>query len=185
MSKIIPCHSIKGPTVPYICLNDWPESNDESVFFAQCGSCPSLTLESGKVIDEMHFFECFPRNPNSYIRAESKVSLADAEQKCWELYQRFVNCGEHDWDRRGREDHCAYCSKCGSFGSGVVVPLHNCDTCGKPTTAHQGEVSGKYWCSEHFKDMPLSDWPDYKWEHTRLEYLNSMWRLGRKDEVNL
>ncbi|MGE7622931.1 hypothetical protein ACQKMD_07700 [Viridibacillus sp. NPDC096237] len=46
------------------------------------------------------FVEPFPKNPNTFIRGEDKT-VAEAETKSWEKYQRIINCSKLAFERRG------------------------------------------------------------------------------------
>lgn len=69
------------------------------------------------------FVEAFP--PGTFLRGEG-ASVAEAEEKCWAKYQRYVNCdggGEHGpYEPRHYENGAGFCVKCGGWFSGVCEP---------------------------------------------------------------
>lgn len=69
------------------------------------------------------FVEAFP--PDTFLRGEG-ASVAEAEEKCWAKYQRYVNCdggGEHGpYEPRQYENGAGFCVKCGGWFSGVCEP---------------------------------------------------------------
>lgn len=69
------------------------------------------------------FVEAFP--PGTFLRGEGKT-VAEAETACWEKYQAVLVCsggGEHGpYEPRHYTNGAGYCTKCGSWFSGVCEP---------------------------------------------------------------
>lgn len=102
----------------YLCSNDWPEE-----CFVQCGGCEKWGF----------FFEGFPKNPDTFIRGDSKVSIEDAEKKAWAQYTKILNCqSDHTdpkcFDKRGYTNGLGFCKKC-NVSISIFEPA-KCTTCG-------------------------------------------------------
>lgn len=69
------------------------------------------------------FVEAFP--PGTFLRGEGKT-ISDAEEACWQKYLTHLACdgnGQHGpYEPRGYENGAGYCTKCGSWFSGVCEP---------------------------------------------------------------
>ena len=84
------------------------------------------------------FMEAFPKihGMGTFIRGEGD-GIQAAEQQCWEIYQRMLNCKGHEWDRHVhgalREDGYAQCKHCKMCTSDALEPLTTCSVCDKPT----------------------------------------------------
>lgn len=55
----------------------------------------------------------------TYIRANSNISLDDAERKAWERYLETSSCFFHEWEARGYTNGAGFCKHCNKFESGV------------------------------------------------------------------
>ncbi len=65
------------------------------------------------------FVEAFP---GTFLRGEGQT-IAEAEDKCWALYQRMATCEHGDFDRRGYTNGGGFCGRCGTFFSNIFRPL--------------------------------------------------------------
>lgn len=149
---------------PYVPMHPWEH------IFAQAGVHRALKKgefgePEGKALPEKDepewaFFEAFPEG--SFLRTEAPT-VAEAEDKAWEAYQRHLNCPGHEFKpyRKGHEDHpyrngAGFCQLCGRFESYVFTAeelgLH-CTKCDKPTWYHFGS-DGKPWCEDHWELDP-------------------------------
>lgn len=162
---------------PWECFKPWPEDCG-----VQCGSGgivltkPTLeeafgTEEGGKevieaVLDKKKkggyyrtaFFEAFPKNPKTFIRGEGKT-IKQAEEEAWGMYQKYLACPGHEFERRGYKNGAGFCKHCGMFASKVFDPTTKCEECGKPS-AYSEDQKGKTWCEEHLSLTPQEDrWP--------------------------
>ena len=67
------------------------------------------------------FVEAFP--PRTFLRGEG-ATVAEAEDKCWEKYQRLADCPAHPdhgpFDARGYTNGAGFCTRCGSWFSDVL-----------------------------------------------------------------
>jgi hypothetical protein len=123
---------------PHQCKFEWPED-----CFVQCG-------ESGLVLDKKGsyttaFFEAFPKSPSCFLRGEG-ASIEEAEENCWNRYQRVISC-DHEMERRDRTDGYGYCKHC-SYSSMVFEPLTKCCKCGTPTNKNV-DYKGNHYCGKH------------------------------------
>jgi len=103
------------------------------------------------------FFEAFPREPlNTFIRGEGD-GLDEAEQDCWEKYERQMGCHGHEYERgkyRGGQGKCKHCNH---FKSDAFEPMDNCRVCGKPTHYSQ-DVNEEWVCKECEDKLPEEEW---------------------------
>lgn len=97
------------------------------------------------------FVEAFPdiNGLGTFIRGEG-ATTKEAETRCWERYQKFLACPNHEWDRNVngnfRNDGYAKCTHCGMTAT-ALDPLTKCVTCAHPTTNQDGEI---YICNTHY-----------------------------------
>lgn len=91
------------------------------------------------------FFEAFPKKPSCFLRGEGKT-IEDAEESCWQKYQKVLNCN-HEMERRDRTDGYGYCKHC-SYSSTIFEPLTKCCKCGKPT-AFTNDYKKNWYCEKH------------------------------------
>jgi hypothetical protein len=92
----------------------WPDDvevqgSDHSVVFR--GDTPSYRTA---------FVEAFP--DGTFLRGEGET-LADAEDICWEKYQRHIGCEHGPFERRHYRNGAGYCVKCGTWMSQIFEPL--------------------------------------------------------------
>lgn len=98
------------------------------------------------------FFEVFPKNPDTFIRGEGKT-VAEAETKAFEMFQRIVNCPGHEFERRGYTNGAGFCKHCGMFKGKAFEPTTLCCRCGTPTN-YGVDTTGGFWCETCYPDMP-------------------------------
>lgn len=114
---------------------------------AQCGGTYKEEKNAGTF-----FFEAFPHE--GFLRADSKISMEDAEEKAWQKYLKLNQCtadhkNPNNLDRKDYSNGCAFCKVCGSWISSSysgLKPTTSCSKCGKPsyyTTLKNGN-----WCCE-------------------------------------
>ena len=136
-----------------------PKGSLDKIF----GDEPLKGLAEGLVDEESYttaFFEAFPKTPSCFLRGEGKT-IEEAEESCWEKYQKVLNCN-HEMERRDRTDGYGYCKHC-SYSSTVFEPLTKCCKCGKPT-AYTKDYKGKYYCKKHAQIKPKNPNPK-NWEN--------------------
>lgn len=133
----------------YACQHEWAGD-----CFVQCGGCEKYGF----------FFEAFPQNPNTFLRGDSKVSIADAEEKVWQKLLKHSSCeldhaNPENFEKRKYRNGVGFCVGCGMFASGIFPPSEICIKCGA-NTYHTCDKDGKWWCEECSKTIPeelLSD----------------------------
>jgi len=112
----IAAHHISG--TPENRLSSMLHSNPD--YAPSCAWPDDCTVQWGHgLIPAVPFFEAFPAG--TFIRGEG-ASIAEAEQKAFEQYQRDIAC-DHIWGRRrpGGQTYtngAGWCRKCGGFRSG-------------------------------------------------------------------
>ena len=105
------------------------------------------------------FMEAFPKihGMGTFIRGEGD-GIQAAEQQCWEIYQRMLNCKGHEWDRHVhgalREDGYAQCKHCKMCTSDALEPLTTCSVSDKPTKKTFGDG---HICHTHYFELPEED----------------------------
>ena len=127
----------------YQCRHDWAEDT-----FVQCGG----SEERG------FFFESFPRESNTFIRSDSKISLEDAESKAWEKLQKYSRCDlDHsdarNFDKRSYRNGVGFCIRCGFYCSNIFPPSEICCKCGI-NTYHAADKNNSWWCENCWKNVP-------------------------------
>jgi hypothetical protein len=101
-----------GPSVPATC--EWPHD-----CFIQCGDSGVVLSKEGSY--RTAFWEAFPRNPDTFLRGEG-ATIQEAEQKCFEHYQRILACPTHEFERGKYESGAGICKHCNLFLSNVFEP---------------------------------------------------------------
>jgi hypothetical protein len=166
----------------YVCKCDWDED-----CFVQCGES-GIVLGKGslqEVFDAENplealseaasdkksyitaFFEAFPKEPSTFIRGEGK-SVEEAEQSAWNQFQKYKNCQEHEFERRGYDNGGGICKHCGMFKSNVFPPAHNCKICNIPT-CFTHDINKDWYCEEHSTQIPEDLKPDWMIRHERIK----------------
>lgn len=108
----------------------WPESA-----YVQWGSNGLVLSRKDGGNYMTAFFEAFPGdNAGGFIRGEG-ASIAEAEQACFEKYQREIGC-QHRWGRRDYTNGGAFCHACGAFKS-VFKPIVSLGAWRKPIEWHE------------------------------------------------
>lgn len=82
------------------------------------------------------FFEAFPENPTTIIRAEGET-VEEAERQAWAIYQKFQKCS-HEFERGNYTNGCGVCQKCKMVGLYIFEPLPD-----EETTAAEAEAKEK------------------------------------------
>lgn len=187
----------------YECKQNWPPDT-----FCQCGGdgivftdkkfsiekALSDTNEALEVIGTMAgaksekqhyrtaFFEVFPKNPKCFLRGEGK-NVEEAELNAWNQYQKVISCQNHEFDRKGRTDGYAFCTKCPYRGT-VLEPTTVCHQCNTPT-CFKTNNQDQYLCMTHYfgsqnldsiiidytKDQFSSFFNDYTPENQKIWFL--------------
>lgn len=148
----------------YKCQFEWAED-----CFVQCGGSEKYGF----------FFESFPRTPDTFIRGDSKISLEDAEKKCWDKLQKYNSCDlDHtdlnNFDKKNYDNGAGFCKKCGFFGSEIFPPWEECFNC-KHKTFYSRDKFGMRWCENCYDDMP---------EDKMTESIKRMKKLTKEMEEN-
>lgn len=104
----------------------WPEEVD-----VQGGSGGVVFSPQGNY--RTAFVEAFPEG--TFLRGEGPT-LAEAEDACWEKYQRHVSCEHGPFERRQYRNGAGFCTKCGTWMSRVFDPLPE-DPDRKPSLAER------------------------------------------------
>jgi hypothetical protein len=125
----------------YTCNFEWAED-----VFVQCGG----SIKRG------FFFEAFPKD--TFIRADSKESIQDAERKAWEKHQKHNSCeldhkNPDNFERRDYRNGLGFCVKCGYSTSKIFLPLEICCVCGV-NCYHATDKNNDWWCEECWKYVP-------------------------------
>ena len=134
----------------YLCQFAWPDG-----CFVQCGSA-GIVLG---VAQTVCFFEAFPASPDTFLRAESAKSIADAELKCWEQWLRILQCDrDHtdplNFEARGLQNGYGYCCGCRLGVPGITPPTHPCRQCGVLTWYAQ-DIEREFWCQQCYPTRPV------------------------------
>ena len=122
----------------YQCQHNWD-------CFVQCGGS----------INHGFFFEAFP---DTFLRGDSKISLADAEDKVWQKLKKHNACDlDHtdpaNFDKRDYRNGVGFCIKCGLFRSKIFPPSEICVKCGA-NTYYTCDKNGGWWCEECSPTIP-------------------------------
>ena len=155
--------------IEYECKYDWdcfcqggsdgivlPKGSLNKIFDSNSGSLSALVEGvKNKESYTTAYFEAFPKKPSCFLRGEGK-NIEDAEEKCWQKYQKLINC-DHEMERRDRTDGYGYCKKC-SYAHMVFEPLTKCCKCGIPT-AYRTDYKGRYYCKKHNNTKPKNPNP--------------------------
>lgn len=142
-------YAIHSISEDYPCVYDWPAD-----CFIQCGG-----------LKNHFFFEAFPRNPDTYIRKESKKSIQEAEAAAWITYQSYLSCkSNHDdpnnFDRKGYKNGLGFCKSC-NMSKAIFEPSEICFQCGKNTYYSQDNLD-RWWCEKCSENMPKELWSKTK-----------------------
>lgn len=152
--------------IPYECVLEWPED-----CHVQCG---------GR--DGDYFFEAYPKNPDTYMSVHGET-LAEAEEKAFNLLQKYIKCDSHVFIRKGYTNGAGFCEKCGLFKGKAFLPSTTCYLCNTPTC--YGGTIDKLWYCEDCKDkVPIEKLP--KWAQPKYleEFEESMDKLTSEDIAN-
>lgn len=163
-AKILFANNIKEKYTP-IC--DWPEGTI---------LVPQDDKNYNELNDEFEFlgfyFEVYTKNPDSYFTTPVMKNIEDAEKKGFEKYLFFLNCHEHEFERRRFTSGSAICKKCGLFKTNVFPPAFNCKICGIATDYCKDD-DNKYYCIEH-----------ENFNHSQVYISKKQNILKRKQELN-
>lgn len=110
--------------------------------------------------DRDTFFEVFPDNPSTIIHCKGKT-LEEAEIKAWKLYQNYLNCPNHQFEKRDYRNGAGVCKHCNLFKSSVFEPSEICCQCGINCYFGQ-DNTGNWWCENCATHMPRELWPQWK-----------------------
>lgn len=140
----------------YLCKKEWGKD-----CFVQCGDSGVVISNEGNYFTA--FFEAFPKNPKTFIRGEGK-NIEEAERNAWNEFQKYKNCLNHEFERKGYTNGAGFCKHCGLFKSKCFEPSTKCKICNKPTSYSMSE-KGDYYCKEHSKMIPYEDMNWYQKEN--------------------
>lgn len=93
----------------------WPEH-----CFVQGGST-GVALRPDGTPYRTAFVEVFPAEPRTFLRGEG-VSIQEAEDACWAIYQRVIACAHKEFDRAGYTNGGGLCKTCGMFWAEAFEP---------------------------------------------------------------
>ena len=102
------------------------------------------------------FFEAFP--VDTFIRGEGKT-IEEAEQSCWNKYQRISSCKGHEFEKRGYTNGAGFCKHCNMFKSKAFEPWEKCVSCGEKTFYSQ-DINDNWYCEKCNINMPEKDWSE-------------------------
>lgn len=143
----------KGFKGEYECKKEWDDD-----CFVQCGDSGVVISKDGNY--KTAFFEAFPTNPKTFIRGEGET-IEEAEEKAWELLQRYKSCNKHEFERRGYTNGAGFCKHCDLFVSNYFKPSTTCKICGKPTYWISNK-NKEWYCKEHADLMPYDEMNQYQ-----------------------
>lgn len=98
------------------------------------------------------FFEAFPHDPSTFIRGEG-ATVAEAEQHCWNNYQKILNCTKHEFERRHYKNGYGVCKHCNLGIAKCFEPLEHCSICKIPTY-FMCDIDNIYYCKDHYLQIP-------------------------------
>lgn len=126
--------------------------------FAQCGG----SGEKGNTF----FFEAFPEL--GMIRADSVVSMEDAEEKAWARHQKTLACildhkDHNNLDRKYYENGCSFCKGCNQYIApdySGLPPTTVCAKCGIATYYSRNNKQETHCekCLNTLPDSDLTEW---------------------------
>lgn len=138
----------------YECQKPWPES-----CFVQSGGYMASEKTDPDKNYRTAFVEAYPNDENvdTFIRANAET-IEEAEEKAWELYQKYSSCEKdhtdpESFERRDYKNGSGFCKTCGQFKGSVFEPTSKCIKCGEPTY-HTCDKNGDWWCELHSKTIP-------------------------------
>lgn len=108
--------------------------------------------------DQTTFFEVFVEHPSTIIHCEGK-SLEEAEAKCWKWLLKYINCPEHEFERKGYTNGYGTCKHCGLRTPNVFEPIEYCCQCNNPKGYGQ-DSQGQWWCVDCYPSMPKELWSE-------------------------
>lgn len=151
----------------YDCQYDWEDTS------VQCGDSGVVFTPEGAY--STAYFEAFPKEPRVFIRGEGKT-VQEAETEAWETYQRYVNCPQHEYERKGTNGD-GVCQHCCLQQPDVFEPEQTCVICGTPTNWRKSKKN-EWYCKEHGEDIPDED--RYPWqnrEQLKTDPIGMMFRM--------
>lgn len=122
--------------------------------YLQCGDKGLVISSQQKKSYCTAFVEAFPKihGLGTFIRGEG-ANVLEAETKCWEKYQRYLACPQHEWTRTvhgtERTDGYAKCLNCG-LSAKALKPSTTCHICQRPTTKKN---NGEHICYTHYYEI--------------------------------
>lgn len=117
---------------------DWPKD-----CYIQCGKKGIVISRDGNHY-KTAFLEAFPLE--TFIRGEG-ADLEYAEEKAWLKYQKYLNCENHDFERKN-EAGSGECKKCGYRKTDALKNLRICACCNKKDVYFNEE--NNTFCFEHY-----------------------------------
>ena len=155
--------ALSTTTGMYDCAHPWPED-----CFVQSGD-RGLVLATQSYTTA--FFEAFPISPECFLRGEG-LTIAEAEQKCWDWYQQICNCKlDHadpaNFDKRGYKNGLGVCKNC-KVRLKIFEPSEICCKCGV-ACYYSRDNTGQWWCEACSPSMPRELWDETKILFERLK----------------
>ena len=93
---------------------------------------------------------------NTFIRAESTVSLRHAEAKAFGRYLAYRSCRGHDFEHGVWRNGSGVCQHCRMWSPDVLEPLERCVECSAPT--YYSSYGKRFWCEKHESSRPRHQW---------------------------
>lgn len=149
---IAPLYGTDGEEIVYQCQYNWADTS------VQCGDTGVVFTPDGAY--STAFFEAFSKEPKVCIRGEGKT-VQEAEMKAWEEYQRYVNCPQHEYERKGTNGD-GMCKHCHLHQHEIFEPEQYCVICGTPTNWRKSKKE-EWYCKEHGEEIPDED--RYPWQN--------------------
>ena len=123
-----------------------------------CGWSENTIIQWGRPEGDT-FFEVFPDNPKTMIHC-SGVSLEDAEKKSWTIFQRYLACPQHEFERGEYTNGYATCKHCG-LTTKSFEPIEYCCQCNNPK-GYGRDTQNRWWCENCYANMPQELWSDIR-----------------------
>ncbi|KAB8035807.1 hypothetical protein GCL60_16390 [Silvanigrella paludirubra] len=127
-------------------IDTWPEGT--SIVPHEDHKTSIYDKEKDDYIINDYYFEIYSKNPDSYFCSPSAKTLEEAEKLGYKKFQEYVNCIEHEFERRNYTTGVGYCKHCNLFKSEAFLPSTLCIICKQPTNFCYDSIKN-YYCEDH------------------------------------